>query len=412
MSGLKIPYSCGKVGFFKTMLILLFVAIGTTGYGRATNAIAAVLMVLIAPQLTFNYKTIYDRKSMNAFFIYFAMIFIIGFNCPDLYYHIGTNIAWTLCMFFPLFVSISVTNNYSNTERLLLLLSIAWFTLVIYSIYVFSFAEMGGRSFAQENRGVAIGGGYPVAYGSALLMSVLLAAVLAKKVSKKLFPWVITAVIVSGIHVIATQSFITIISALMGSLIALLISNPNVKNKKRRMIISFCFLAVVAVLVLVYKKEIGLFLIGFSDLFENDIIKQRIEESGLYLYAGEETNHVGDRSATLEASWKTFTEYPIFGVSYKVGNYFKGLQELGVGAHSEILDAFAKFGIIGSIPFFAIFVNFLKKMDFLYGSEISFPLVCTLLMLVACNPFVSIQSLFMLFLYIPLVLKYFYNDSY
>lgn len=409
MSGLQVQYSFGKVGFFKTLLILLFVAIGTTGYGRATNAIAAVLMVLIAPQLTFNYKTIYDRKSMNAFFIYFVMIFIIGFNCPDLYYHIGTNIAWTLCMFFPLFVSISVTNNYSNTEKLLLLLTIAWFTLVIYSIYVFSFADMGGRSYAQENRGVAIGGGYPVAYGSALLMSVLLALTRARKVSAKLTPWVITAVIVSGIHVVATQSFITIMSALLGSIIALLISNPNVKNKKKRMVVSFIILAIVAIVLLVYKKEIGLLLIGFSDFFENDIIKQRIEESGLYLYTGEETNHVGDRSATLEASWKTFTEYPIFGVSYKVGNYFKGLQEYGVGAHSEILDTFAKFGIIGSIPFFAIFINFMKKIKFLYGSEISFPLLCTLLMLVAFNPFVSIQSLFMLFLYIPLILKYLYK---
>lgn len=92
-----------------------------------------------------------------------------------------------------------------------------------------------------------------------------------------------------------------------------------------------------------------------------------------------------------------------------MGNYFKGLQEYGVGAHSEILDTFAKFGIIGSIPFFAIFINFMKKIKFLYGSEISFPLLCTLLMLVAFNPFVSIQSLFMLFLYIPLILKYLYK---
>lgn len=400
-------YRFGKVGFLTTLLIVLFVGIGTTGFGRLTNTLAAVLMVLTAFQLTYNNRTLYDSKSMKAFAIYFIIIALIGLNCPDPYYYLGTNIVWTLVMFFPLFISISITNNYSNIARLLILLTISWFTLVMYSIYVFSFAEMGGRSFAQDNRGVAIGGGYPVAYGSALLMSVLFATIRARRVPKKILPWVIGAIIVSGIHIWATQSFITIIAATFGSLIALTISSPNVRNKKKRMIIAFIILVVAATFFLVYKQEIGIFLIEFSDFFESDIIKQRIEESGAYLYSGEESYHVGDRSATLEASWNTFLAHPIFGVSYKVGNYFHGLQEYGVGAHSEILDTFAKFGILGAIPFFAIFTNFLKKINVRYGIEIAFPLACTLIMLAACNPFISIQANFILFLYIPLVLMYF-----
>jgi len=402
-----------KIGTDYTMIsvfpIIICVASAISGFGRGTNAVAAITGIIV---LLLNSKIRIRGnigKSIISFIIFYSVQFVHStINIQSMYYYIMTNIVWSFLVFIPLFIENIIYNADSTvlSNKLLKWFAILWGILVIFSIYTFSKAEIGGREYAQNSRGLLLGGGYPVAYSSAILTVVLLHYILYSSLNKKMKILLIGMVIVSVTHVFFTMSVITVFALIAGVITSFLFHGDK-KHTRNKQIKSFIVIAILLGLTiygLMNIKQIGLWMINISGNISNDIFSYRIKELGMALFSNEETYHMGLRLNTLTSSISTFLQHPIFGVAYRVGNTYDLLNSVGVGTHSDILDSLAKFGIVGAIPLFLIYVYQIREIRSRSRMDLGTSLWVTILVLSGFNPFISIQTSFMLFIFVPLII--------
>lgn len=399
----------GLPGFY-ILLISLFCFFAICGYGRTTNMIASVLLCVLSVIFLYASKGKINKdnwgKSYICFILYFLFLLITSLpNMTSGYYFFGTTVLWTLVQFFPMaiFSYIRKVYDYKKLRFLFVILTIVWFLIILVSIVAFAAADIGGRSFAQLSRGFLIGGGYPMAYGSTILVAVAVFMILDKQ-RKSVFEKVFyTAVLViSVIHVLLTQSVITIAAMCAGIALGFIFHGRKGSLHSK---LGFIVIVGVIILVLLNTKQIGLELIQIGGKIQNQIFSQRIIEMGQWMFSDTESYHVGARTDTIFASLKTFLTNPLLGVGYKVGNEYSYFADVGIGNHSEILDIFAQCGFIGGLLFMGIYYYQIKAIIGMTSLNISIPLITALLILGLFNPFVSAQTGFMLFLYLPLLIK-------
>lgn len=256
---------------------------------------------------------------------------------------------------------------------------------------------------------IAIGGGYSIAFGSALLVVYFFEIVLREnktKISKLILVILMTLFFVL---VIKTESTITIIAMLLGMVYCIIrkIYFGGVSTSRRvsreRKIIAISSIIVLTVLVLLNTSRIGGFLMESTQQnVESNVVMRRIHRIGEKLYysgIGEShDNYVDERLDTIGSSWNTFVEHPLLGVGYKCGNEYSKLEGLGVGTHSELLDTFAQFGIVGGGIWLAFIISALKQT----GRRTTFKgYYVTLTILLLLNPFKSFHGFIVLFFVIP-----------
>lgn len=394
---------------FLFFVIAVFLATALSGYGQLTNYISAGLLLIIIP----NSINIIPSKMTSSFLaLFFFIIFYICTSIPNyssLYYLIGTCIMYTLVTFGPFFIKIYIErkNNAALKKKLFVWLTFVWFVIVIVSIITYSASEEGGRDFANEHRGLFIGGGYSAAYASAMVSVICFYYLIScrESISKKIKLLLVAGVILSGIHVFYTMSTITIVAMLLGCVLSIFFRGKKTNKLKFGIILFTVLLAFVSLSFLLESESIGLWMMKTGSRIENDLLSERLSEVGRLLYANDESHHMGNRLYTLKVSWQTFISHPIIGVGYKYGNTYDLLYKNGVGVHSEFLDSFAKYGIVGSIPYLYFFYLQVKGLIEKSRYRITMPIVATFLIMFIFNPFLSVQTIFILCLYLPLLIE-------
>lgn len=375
-----------------------------SGYGTITNLIAAVFSIvysLIAISMPGNKKTII------AFFLFYAFHVATSlFYISSVYYLLGTCIAYTFAVYSPIFVDKirTVRNNEQSDLTLFRISTFIWFLIVVISMYTYFNNPEGGRAYVSDHRGGLLGGGYSATYASAVLGIVLFNYFLSsdKKLKKKRV-FLLIGFILSAIHVIVTLSTLTLLGLLVGCILSI-----GFHGNKKNSVKGYLFLGIVilgVIMFLINAGSVGNWLIQLSSKVNNAVYSKRLYEVGIYLSFGDETHHMGNRIYTLSTSWETFLKYPLFGMGYKYGNNYTLLYQNGIGVHSELLDSLAKYGVVGSLPLFYVLYQQIKRIIKSSSSSIGIPLVFALIVLFVFNPFISAQTMFMVFLYIPLLIE-------
>ncbi len=108
---------------------------------------------------------------------------------------------------------------------------------------------------------------------------------------------------------------------------------------------------------------------------------------------------------TLERSFETFVDSPLLGIGYKYGNSFTLCKQNGVGSHSELLDALAKYGIIGGVPLLLVFFFQVRTICRSSTSFSNIPFIILFIILFTFNPFLCAQTNWGLFLLIPMFIN-------
>lgn len=400
-----------KTSFSISLLccIVLFLAASLSGYGRLTNYLSAGLLLLIVP----NCISVVPSKMKNAFLaLFFFIVFYICTSIPNytsLYYLFGTCIVYTLVTFGPFFINIYVErkNDMALKKKLFVWVTIIWLCIVLISIITYSGSEEGGRDFASEHRGLVLGGGYGAAYASAIMSVICFIYLISRKrqMSKKVKICLFFGFIISALHVFYTMSTITIVAMLLGCLLSIFFCVPKTRKIHFGAIVFSIALIAACIFFIIDSESIGLWMIKASSRIENEMLSTRLSEVGRFLYADEESHHMGSRIYTLRVSWQTFLSNPFIGVGYKYGNTYSLLYQNGVGVHSEFLDSLAKFGIIGSVPYLYFFFSQIKNLVRKSLYRIGVPVFATFLIMFVFNPFLSVQTIFMLCLYLPLLVE-------
>lgn len=275
-------------------------------------------------------------------------------------------------------------------------------TLMFYAQY-----EGAARDLArnQESYGQLYGvGGYSLAYASALFSVIALNLLLDKRVKGFIKKILWSAVFVlSTFVIIMTESTITLIAYTIGVFVCIFFRNYNktvdANNPRLATAIKIVFIAVLIMLFIPFFKFLGEFLIDISSELPKDL-GSRIRQLGQAIIGDNDGGYAFDRMEIPLKSLKTFFQNPIIGISYKHGNGYLNKIYFGAGNHCEWVDALTNYGLIGGIPFLAIYFIQIKKIIGT-SSGLSVAWVVCLVLMGLFNPFRSFHSHIVLFFMIP-----------
>lgn len=373
------------------------------GYGRTSNYISSFLMVPVLLVIASSTNRMLPKKVANFIFFYLFYCVTSVTNYSSIYYLISSCIIYNLLIFVPMFAGDYLVkfDNHSK-KRIFALLCLIWDFIALVSTITFFKSENGGRDFAADHTGDFLGGGYNAAFGSAILCVVLISYFFQYKSKLPNKGLMILTFVLSVAHVISTQSTITIVAMLVGVLLVFVYGRDSSKNIVKRRI-STAFIVICAILFIINVSAIGSLLIKLSGQVSSELYSKRLFEVGKYLLSGDATWHMNARLVTLTNSINTFFQHPLLGIGYKYGNTYSLLAANGVGSHSELLDTFAQFGLIGGIPFILIFIYQIKELNKSSPVYVATPLFVSFALLFCFNPFLSAQSNFIIFTFLPLL---------
>lgn len=342
------------------------------------------------------YKAICNKICISIL-LYFFCIILVGMVSWNLFYNFKTGIG-VIIQFSPILILLYyIWEDQKSLIKMSKFLVFVWLVLCIYSIYLANtYDEIGRQVTAGSSQvdGFAVGG-VTMANG-AILMGVYFLEYIRKGNAKtrKGFIFCLIVVAIQFVTVIVSGSTISVVCMIAA---AILLFVPQ-KNK----VIAGIILLIAILALIIFRSEIGEFIIGLAGGIEDRTSAARIRSLGYAIAYG--TTNAGstyffDRIDRPLLSLRTFLENPIFGVAYKYGNYYPDAYSYGVGCHGEWADALAKFGIF-SIPFFAIFVRTFRFYIRRYKTD--FPCWAFAWILAGCfNPVVSVASVAVAFLIIP-----------
>ncbi len=298
----------------------------------------------------------------------------------------------------------------SQSAKLKTIFKILFFVFLCVEIRTLLFYaqnEGAARDLArdQEIYGQLYGvGGYTFAYASALFAIIALNLILDKRIagnSKKIL-W-ISVFVLSTFVIIMTESTITLIAYIIGVFVCIFFRNYNkkldVNNPRLAAAIKVLFIAVLILLFIPFLKYLGEFLIDFSSKFPKDL-GGRIKQLGEAIIGDNDDGYALNRIKIPWESFKTFLQNPIIGISYKHGNGYLNKIKFGAGNHCEWVDALTNYGLIGGIPFLAIYFIQIKKI-IKVSVGLSIAWVVCLIIMGLFNPFRSFQSHIVIFFMIP-----------
>ena len=387
-----------------SFLYTIIIALMLTGIKGIVNYLSFGLLILIF--LIYYLGTKKGKLHLNSAIVCFIMfiVFYIFTSLPN----INTNYFLTYTSYYvlafsPLMLLQSLID--ADDEQLikctLFFGLVVWFAIAIISTAFYishpSVTRLiaGGRSEYANS----IFGGYQLAYGSALLLVYLLQFLTDSQLGRKyrIICWI--ACIVLFVEIYLTESTLTTFATIIGIIAWVFLDRKDpAKRKRSNLILGTILLAILFSYIYYYVSghlyEISSWLSSHSDA----VINRRLSEILNRVFYSQASGHYTKRTDTLRNSFSLFIQSPLIGWGYKYGNVFSEGQHYGIGNHSEVLDALARYGLIGGIPFLC---TYLFAMRDYCKKRIS--LVFTIFVLMFFNPFLYFQSQIPIFYFIPLM---------
>ena len=303
-------------------------------------------------------------------------------------------------------------NRVREIRLIVIALLVAFGVFAISAILFYLRNPSAARTLAADFyafNNIAIGGGYPIAFGSAILIVYVFEMWIRREEAfcrKGIF--VLMGLSLLIFLLLKTESTTTVIATLLGIVAACMykIYYGNIgktsNNRDLRKLITIALLLLVLVLVFMNLQNIGYKLMDMTATNVDNIMARRINRIGQKLYFSETgqtyDNYVDERIGTIKLSWQTFCENPLFGVGHRCGNVFSELERLGVGTHSEIFDTFAQFGLVGG-GFWLIFMIVSLKNCTRHSKSKGY--LWSLSIMLIFNPFKAFHGYVVLFFLIP-----------
>lgn len=287
---------------------------------------------------------------------------------------------------------------------------IGWigFTLLALSFYELnpSAARMLAADFtAFEN--LYIGGGYAIAFGSAILIVCLFSILLNRKINtKKEQMATIIFIVLLFFLLIKTESTTTLLATIIGIILSLYYSLKKSNSPVLKLLLVVVIIGLIFFILAGGLQSFGGYLASQTSDGTDDLLTRRFNRIGEKLSGSAlgSDNYVNERWGLVTLSWNTFLQHPIFGMGYTIGNTFSQLESNGVGTHSEICDMLAQHGIIGVYLFIRYFFSALKTVskNKMYDNGYIF----TIFIMALMNPFKYFHVYFAILTLMPLISLY------
>ena len=398
---------------------LLYIIYYISGYnGAGHNYIQAILFALW--NLTAFWE---DRASYQRTILCVPNLFLCGFV---LFYFFSSIIVgdfiYTLeylaryLMLYGCFTQFLYYKNRNKEGEMKAILGTSLLTYLLFSAgaIIFYIQNPSAARILASNRNafdtIAIGGGYAIAFGAAILLVGLFEMLLDGRFHTTVFRKILCLLTVALLMllIVKTESTITLIAAIAGLMLA--IGNRGAYGKETekrgnytRKIIGTVLIALILMLILLNINSIGKWLMDSTFDSIDRVLPRRFYRIGekLYYFGSENVteNYVDTRLNTVKMSWETFLQHPLIGVGYQCGNVFKELSAHGVGTHSMVFDILAQHGIIGSMLLFGFLFTAIKRVHSYIRCN---GYIGALLIMMALNPFSNFHGFFVVLVILPM----------
>lgn len=389
-----------------SLLIFINMAVMVSDYKAISNKVGAICSILIMLLLLY-YNKGYIRCNKNEgrlyiciflFLLYYTATSLLGGNFSNTF----ESVLYFLIEFSSIFIVVYMREDGEKKDAqkklLINLFFVVWDIFCVAAIVTYIRTPNLARlmaAYRSSYSSLIIGGGYPMAYGSAVLGVYLFQSILQHAdLSRKYRVFAIFEIILLTVLVYLTNSFVILVAMLLGFVLCFF------RHTLKGSLYILSVILLVTLSLIVYFNLEGI-LEWILKVNNNEFIEKRIFE--LYnLVANDVTSyHLNKRSDLYTMSFTSFLQHPIFGVGYTFGNV-GSLQRLnGIGAHSTILDALGQYGLVGSVPLFGIILfPFVKNKELKYSSIYLLPFLFMLFM----NPcFTTYHFILVSYLIIPLI---------
>jgi hypothetical protein len=357
------------------------------------------------------FRIAFQDKKLIWLFLYLLYAFMTGLLVGEFSYEIKQFVAG-----FYLFSPILILNYYTRKNELDIrrIDAIVICTLAIMLFYSYRAIRFYGQYTAaarylamnKEKYGdIAIGGGYALAYGSAILSILLLSMIIERRIdsgAKRIMA--LGMFFVCSLIVFATQSTVAVVCWAISVVVAIVFSDKRMdRGNVNRIFIKLIVVLIASVAIFFSVEIIGKFIIWVASTQEGTFAN-RLREVGNMLI-GEESFGSGyafGRFTIPLKSLGTFFTHPLFGVSYKHGNNFLDSSLFGVGQHGEWADALANYGVLFGTLFIAIYVRTVKEVKRINPGISPAWWVCFLL-IGLFNPIRTFNANVIIFMVVPMI---------
>ena len=311
--------------------------------------------------------------------------------------------------FWPLLMLLYyIKSGFSKDIKIIIRASlIFWVFICVYSIAFYIDNPSAARLLAADQtyyKDLIFVGGYGLAFGSVMLNSFLLDLLTNhyfKKNTHKIAVLMMIALL--SYLVIMTESVITIIVNIIGIVSVLVINSYYNKHIYRALFVGALSILSLS-LVLVYHFEIGIWIVSATNSINYDVILSRFNEIGYKVAYGFNSTNSSDLDLRISNTFDSvslFLKSPLIGQGYKYGFNFIAGKELGIGAHSEWVDMLASIGLLGGIPFLALYYRTFKLERYYSKKRYSSAYFIVLIVLGLLNPFRTLHSQYAYLFLIP-----------
>lgn len=295
-------------------------------------------------------------------------------------------------------------SRYKEVRFIVLTSLVGWCLIAIFAIAFYTINPAAARTLAADftaYENLYIGGGYAIAFGSAILFPYLTSLLLKRRLGVIKKTLVAFVVFILFYLIVKTESTTTLIASVLGSIIGLFYEIRNNISKGRKIVL---YIASIVLIAFLLNGGLVRVVYQISDSASEELYAKRFDRIGEKLISFESgssyENYVDERWGLVTESFNTFLENPLLGVGYKVGNKFSKLEAIGVGTHSEMFDILAQFGLIGGFLFYAYFFSSLKRAERRIKNK---SYLITLFIMALMNPFHYFHGFYALFVMIPFV---------
>ena len=406
---------------FSAIVFIIYSFYYISGYSsKIHNYVIFALFTLWILISSIENKKIFLKSISTKSFIFLLMFLIYYFVTSFFVAPVGYILEYIGVFLF--LYSLTFQSRYyiykRNKYEIKLLISAVIIAFSIFSLNAIRFYIMvpsaartlASNYYAFDN--IAIGGGYSIAFGSSVLFVYFFELIIRKEpIIKRHKLKIMLLLIILGILILKTESTITILSTLIGAIVAILIKlyngnigyiTKNTNNKKVRKVFTIVILIFTFSFLIFNTQNISFKLINITNDKVDSVVARRINRMAQKIYytsiGVSYNNYVDIRLNTVKDSWNVFLSHPLLGIGYKCGNIFSELEEHGVGTHSELTDLFAQHGIIGGLFWILFIITAIKNNH----SKANSYLVSLLIMMIL-NPFKTFHGYCVLLFVIPLI---------
>ena len=349
-------------------------------------------------------RALLDKK-IGALLIHLIFAFISGIAGGTLLFS-SKQVGATIILFSP----ILLFNYYYiiGDDKVAHALKLFLIPFIYYMIKaaIFYNANEGAARILARNRlaygDLAIGGGYGLAYGCALLGVTIISIIACRRESQFRIKLIYSIIIVlCTLIVIQTRSSVTLVSYAICIAVAVIfrrVEGLQYQKSFSSRLGSLGVSLVLVILIFLNLSYIGRFLLQLSGSIDS-IVGQRLASLAYAIIGEGDGGYAIGRLSLPFESFKVFLSHPLIGVAYLHGNGFISSAQFGVARHCEWADTLANYGLIGGLPYIYIYVKLvitLKKYK-----EIGKAWVLCLFLLGMFNPLRANQAHFVIFFVIP-----------